>query len=71
MSSLRTPPMLGGIRKVPWGGHCQLNAKNLHMGAATRKLSLIFFFHDRLYFRHLYPVSFPHEEGARERFSLS
>ena len=51
-------------------GHCQLNAKNLYISAVTRKLHLVFFFHDHLYFRHLYPVSFPHEEGVWERFFI-
>ena len=51
-------------------GHCQLNAKNMHISAEKRKLYLVFFFHDRLYFRYLYPVSFPHEEGVCERFFI-
>jgi hypothetical protein len=50
--------------------HCQLNAKNPYISAVTRKLSLIFFFHDRLYFRHLFPVSFPYEEGICARFFI-
>jgi hypothetical protein len=37
------------------------------MRAVTKKLSLVFFFHDRLSFRHLHPVSFPHEEGVCEQ----
>src|SRR5215467_5322439 len=51
-------------------GHCQLHAKNLHRSAVPRKLSLMFFFHDRLSCHHLSPVSFPHEEGARARFFM-
>jgi hypothetical protein len=50
--------------------HCQLKAKNLYMSAGTRKLPLVFFFHDRLYVGHLSPVSFPHEEGVCERFFI-
>jgi hypothetical protein len=50
--------------------HCQLNAKDLYISAVTRKLEIVFFFHDRLYFRHLYPVSFPHEEGVCERLFI-
>jgi IS1 transposase len=50
--------------------HCQLNAKNLHLCAIRRKLYPIFFFHGSLYFRHLHPVSFPHEEGVCERFFI-
>jgi hypothetical protein len=48
----------------------QLNAKNLYISAVTRKLSLVSFFHDRLSFRHLYPISFPHGEGVCERFFI-
>src|SRR5262249_39408490 len=48
----------------------QLHAKNLHRSAVPRKLSLLFFFHDRLSCHHLSPVSFPHEEGARARFFM-
>src|SRR4029450_9629188 len=51
-------------------GHCQLNAKNLHMGAITRKRSLVFFFRDRPYFRYLSPVIFLHKEGIRERLLI-
>jgi hypothetical protein len=40
------------------------------MGAATRKLSLVFFFRDRPYFRYLYPVIFLHKEGICERFLI-
>jgi DDE domain len=50
--------------------HCQLNVKNLYISAAIRKLYLVFFFYDRLSFRHLYIVSFPHEEGLCERFFI-
>ena len=50
--------------------YCQLHAKNLYISAATRKLSRVFFFHDRLSFRHLYPVSLPHQEGVCERFFI-
>jgi len=42
----------------------------MHISAEKRKLYLVFFFHDRLYFRYLYPVSFPHEEGVCERFFI-
>jgi hypothetical protein len=51
-------------------GHCQLNAESLHISAIKRKPYLVFVLHDRLYFRHLYPVSFPHEEGVCERFCI-
>ena len=53
-------------RAATSGRHGQLNAKNLYMSAVTRKLSLIFFFHDHLYLRHLCPVNFPHEDDVRE-----
>jgi hypothetical protein len=55
---------------ICFGWHCQLNAKNLHLCAIRRKLYPIFFFHGSLYFRHLHPVSFPHEEGVCERFFI-
>jgi hypothetical protein len=59
-------------RPMPWPGrHCQLNAKNLHISAGTRKLSPVFFSYDRLHFRHLYAVSFPHAEGVCERFFVT
>jgi len=51
-------------------GHCQLSAKNLRISAVKRKLETVCFFHDRLYFRHLYLVSFPHEEGICKRFFI-
>jgi hypothetical protein len=35
--------------------------ENLYITAATKKLPIVFFFHDPLYFRPLSPVSFPHE----------
>src|SRR2546425_6342956 len=57
-------------RAQRWPRHCQRNAKNLYMSAVKRKLSLAFFFYDRPYFRHLYAVSFPHEEGVWERFFI-
>jgi hypothetical protein len=57
-------------RLVDMPGYGQLNAKNLYISAVTRKLSLVFFLYDRLSFRHLYAVSFPHEEGVCERFFI-
>jgi hypothetical protein len=62
--------MIRQSRRHRRGGHCQLNAKNLHTSAVTRILSLDFFLHDPLYFRHLDPVSFPHEEGIYEQFCI-
>ena len=49
---------------------CRVNAKNLYISPVTRKLFLIFFFHDRLYFRHLHSIGFHHEEGICERFFI-
>lgn len=42
----------------------------MHISAAARKPPLVFFLHDRLYFRPLYPVSFPHGERVCERFFI-
>ena len=36
----------------------------------TSQLSLVFFFHNRLYLHYLHPVSLPHEEGVCERFFI-
>jgi hypothetical protein len=57
-------------RSEPTHRHGQLHAKNLYMRAGTSKRSLVFCFHDCLSFRHLHPISFPHEEGICERFFL-
>ena len=38
--------------------------ENLYISAVTRKLSLVFFLHDHLYFRHLYPLNLLHKEGV-------
>ena len=65
-----TTVTLSGAYEEEARRHSQLNAKNLHISAVTRKPYLVFFFHDRLYFRHLYSVSFPHEEGVCERFFI-
>ena len=58
-TSLAAAPSMWQVHR-----HCQLNVKNLYVRAVTGKLSLVFFFHDHPYFRHLYPLSFPHEEGV-------
>jgi class 3 adenylate cyclase len=60
----------GHIVQYLGDGHCQLNAETLYISVVTRKLSLVFFLHAPLSFRHLYPVSFPHKEGVYERFFI-
>ncbi len=72
-SRTRTALWIPGIPSDTYlslSGHCQLNAKNMHISAAARKPPLVFFLHDRLYFRPLYPVSFPHGERVCERFFI-